>query len=342
VPKKTPGPVLLPAIPLVKDNVQRLPEFAGEGGTQIVSYSELDSYRQCPLKHMLSYKERWKKPVVEGSPLRRGSLWHLVMEEHYGVIMASYPNGRDPIPDYQVDLVLENAWEKIKPLLFDPQTGNQSPDQELIQWMYEGYVEKWGVDNDWRIVAIEYAFEVPLPDNQGQVSRYILKGKIDIIAQSRENGGLWIWDHKSGKDLPTAMALEIDDQFGGYTYALNTLGYKVRGSMHNAARTTQNKGDLPGAIIKGAVKKQTLEQRMGRTFLNRTAREAQNLAQDAWAVASNAYPEPGAELPLYSSPDARSCGWKCDYKEIHIIARQGRDIHELMDEYGFSQDFTRH
>ena len=37
----------------------------------VVSYSELDTFRQCPMKHALAYKQRWTRPVEEGSPLNK-------------------------------------------------------------------------------------------------------------------------------------------------------------------------------------------------------------------------------------------------------------------------------
>jgi len=320
---------------------QRLPEFAGPDGVQVISYSEADAYRQCPLKHLITYKERWKKPVLPGSALSRGSLWHQVMEVHYGVIMAAY-TGSGRVPKNRHGKVLADAWQAVRPYLFDSQSGAQDEDQVKVQWMYEGYVEYWGVDDGWQILAMEYPFELALPDYDGNDSPYAMKGKIDIVAVDLETGGTWIWDHKSGANLPTQKSLEIDDQFGGYTWAMNKLGMPVVGSMHNAARTTMNKGDLPGAILNGTTKKQTLDQRFSRTFLNRTKQEQKNVALDFFAVAANAYPVDGASRPVYSSPNPDSCKWKCDIKDVHLLARQGRDIHQALAEYGFAQDFTRH
>lgn len=337
---KKPKPVVEPTLML---EVETLPEFAAEGGLQIISYSEMDTFRQCPLKHQLSYKERWKKPFKIGTPLSRGSLWHHIMEVHYSVIMKHYPNGKNRIPTKQIPIVLEEAWVAVREYLFNEVTGAQDEDQVIITWMYKGYVEKWGVDNDWQIIAIEYPFEVILDDLDGNPSNFALKGKIDILALDRRLGGFWIWDHKSGADLPTAMALEIDDQFGGYSWAMQQkLGYNIRGSLHNAARTKMNKGDEPGAILNGNVKMQTLEQRFSRTPLNRSEVEQLNLARDFYAAAINAYPPEDKRLPIYSSPDPRQCSWKCDFKEQHLLARGGREIHEVLKEYRFTQDFTRH
>lgn len=298
---------------------------------QIVSYSELDTFRQCPLKHHLLYGRRWTKPVKEDSALAKGSLWHLVMEDHYGLIKAVQDQNKGRVPMREVKRVLAAAHKLVMKRLQDPKTGEQSDNQELIQWMYEGYVEMHGVDPMWRIIGIEHQIITPLLDRDGNPSRYHLKMKIDLLVRDREAGGnIWIIDHKSGQNLPTQMDLDIDDQFGLYTWGLRSMGKKVMGTIHNAARTQRNKGPM------------TLESRMSRTYMNRGEKELTNLALDAYEAARAAYPDDPAYAARYSSPDPRSCGWKCDVKEPHLLMRSGRNPDEVMIEYGYTVNRTRH
>jgi hypothetical protein len=294
----------------------------------IVSYSELDTYRQCPLKHMWAYKERWKRPVTEGSALAKGSLWHLVLETHYLKII----DGGN----------LDDCRQAVEPLLTEGSSGLQTDTQALIQWMYEGHIEQYGLDEQWEILAVEYPFVINLADPDGNLSPYDIKGKIDLVVRNRSNGTIWVVDHKSGANLPDQMDLEIDDQFGIYVWALNQPGHdhwKPAGAIHSAARTKQNMADMPGYT--GKSNPQSLDQRYRRTYLNRSDVELKAVALDAWAVAANAYPT-SDDRPLYSSPDPRQCGWKCDYKEVHLLARKGKDAHTTLRDYGFEQDFRRH
>jgi hypothetical protein len=298
----------------------------------IVSYSELDTFRQCPLKHHLLYGMRWTRPVKEGSALDKGSFWHLIMETHYRRIKAwQDENGGKPIPEAWEEKFLLELYEKeIVPLLWDGKRGEWiSPTAELIDWMYKGHVSMWGCDSEWKILGIEHQIITPLRDPRGRRSRYHLKAKMDLIIQKRRDGGRWVVDHKSGGNLPTQMDLEIDDQFGLYTWAMREVGRRVTGSLHNAARTQRNKSPM------------TLESRMSRTHLNRSEKELTNLALDAYHCARAAYPPKGHEA-RYSSPDPRSCGWKCDIKEPHLLMRQGRPVQEVMVEYGFKINRTRH
>lgn len=308
-----------------------------EEGDQIVSYSELSTYRDCPLKHLIGYRERWSKDPGEDSPLTKGSLWHAVMEIHY-TILRDNPGA--------VGLIL--AEEVIRALLFDEQN-EQSKNQALIWWMYQGYVQRYGSDPQWEILGVEVKFQRRLHGPKGP-SRFILKGKLDLVVRDRRTGKIWIIDHKSGANLPSEMELDVDDQFGLYQWLLRESGVAVIGVIHNAARTTQNAGDLPenqdedGVPLKASMKKQTSEQRMHRTLMNRGDRELDAIARDAWSVACNAYPEKagGQTIPVYSNPDPRSCGWKCDFLDAHLMARKGRDLRTALKEMGFEQRFERH
>ena len=316
------------------------PDVSESGGIQIVSYSELDTFRQCPLKHHLLYQRRWTKGVKLGSALDKGSLWHLVMEDHYGVIKAWQDRNRRRMSAIAERKVLEVAYKLVHQRLHDPDTGEYySEVHELIMWMYEGYIEMYGADVNWRITGIEHQIKVPLLNAKGEASRYVLKAKLDLIIREWDSGNLWIIDHKSGANLPTQMDLEIDDQFGLYTWLMRRIGKPVMGSLHSAARTTRNVGDWPNAT-KG--KAQTLEQRMSRTYLNRGEMELTNLALDAYYAAKAAYPDDPAYAARYSSPDPRSCGWKCDVKEPHLVMRSGANPDKVMIDYGFKVDRTRH
>jgi hypothetical protein len=299
----------------------------------VVSYSELDTFRQCPLKHHWAYIERWRRPVDENSALAKGSLWHLVLETHYLELQK-----HDRLTPESEAEAIKAAADAVFPLLVNESTGLQSEVQELVAWIYDGYIRRWGAEPEFDIVGVEHAFQIPLKDDQGQDTKFQIKGKIDLVVRDRATGQLWVVDHKSGANLPNQLDLEIDDQFGLYVWAMKESGTPVLGAVHSAARTTRNVADYPD--YSGKAQPQGLDQRFSRTFLNRSEAELQSIALDAWATAANAYPE--IDRPLYSAPDPRQCGWKCDYKEIHLLSRKGRDPHKALADYGFEQNFTRH
>lgn len=299
----------------------------------VVSYSELDTFRQCPLKHFLGYKMRYKKPPNPNGALAKGSLYHAVMEEHFRAIKKVQDDNGGKIPERMWKNTL--AWiydNKVRPMLVDENSGEFLSDvHDLIDWMYRGYVENYGINPGWKIVAIEHNLVIPFRDEKGRPSRkYFIKMKIDLLVMDRQTGHLWVVDHKSGANLPTQMDLEIDDQFGLYTWGMREVGKPVQGAIHLANRTQRNKSFMP------------LDTRMGMTYLNRSEAELTNLALDAYRAARSAYPPKGSEQARYSSPDPRNCGWKCDFKEPHLLMRAGRKMPEVMAEYEFVIDRTRH
>lgn len=307
----------------------------GEAGPDdlIVTHSELDAYRRCPLMWMLAYKERWTLQERDDEhALTKGILYHEVMEQHY---LALQKHGQNATG-------LAVAEARARDLLW---TGaDQSELQALVWWMYTGYVAKYGADPQWEILGVEVKFQARLK------GRYFLKGKLDLVIRERKTLKIWIVDHKSGANLPTEMELDIADQFGLYSWLLREGGIVVAGAIHSANRTTMNQGDRAEnwttledgteKALKANIKRQTLEQRMKRTLLARGDRELDAIANDAWATAVNAYPQfdGRGQLPIYSSPKPTmgGCGW-CDFLEPHLMARKGRDIRTALEEFGFEQ-----
>src|SRR5688572_26223172 len=138
--------------------------------TKIVSFSELDAARQCRLKHHLAYKERWQ--TEETSPaLGRGKLFHEVMETHFTAIKGG--------------MTAAGAVQTVNAsgLLHDPETAAQTEQQELVEWIYHGYVELYENDPDWEIVEVETHIEDWLPTEKGTRSTFRMKGKVDLLVK---------------------------------------------------------------------------------------------------------------------------------------------------------------
>jgi len=284
-----------------------------------VSWSEIDTFRQCPFKHRLSYKDRWTKPSEPGTPLSRGSLWHLVLETHYRGI--------------QIKMSPEDIFDSIiKILQSHAMMGDEhAAEAELVEWMYQGYVSQWGMDEDWRILAVEYANEFYLPDADYQQSPYKVKVKIDLVVETRATKRIWIIDHKSVRDLPTERMVELDDQFGLYTWGLRILGKQIHGAIYNSARTLR---------YKDPTKPQPLEERFSRRLLYRTDRELETIALEAYRSAHRAWSTPyGTEE---RTPDTDRCRWKCNFTEPCLASRKGVDHVDMLEQAGFTQERERH
>ena len=274
-----------------KTGGQATREAAAKQDPIVVTYSELDSFRQCPLRHKWSYMDGWHQPVSVGTPLSRGALWHNALEINYAWIQRQPTVSPGTIRKF------------IKQhLLVDPQTGDQNEDQVLVEWMLQGHHEAYGKDEQWELVEIEAAHRVKLGPPG---SRFYLQFKIDLLIRDRKTGQMWLVDHKSAKDFSRKTEIDIDDQFGLYTWGLRQLGVDVMGTIRSDARTQRNKGPMP------------LENRFRRVPTFRTQVELNRIAADAYDCARTIY---NSQRVVHSSPAPDRCTWRCSFLQPHLTS----------------------
>jgi len=213
-------------------------------------------------------------------------------------------------------------------------------DADLLAWMYDGYEDRWGTDPDWEIVAIEDQRIAQLAYPSGRLSRFWLRMRVDLIVRERfvviggnkvaaskvdSPGKLWLIDHKTAKNLPKDKELDIDDQFGLYTWGCRQLGDQVFGSIHSAAQTYRHKEERP------------VDERFSRTRLYRTDRELDTLAAEAAITARTAYRYGPGEAPR--APDADRCKWRCPFTDACLMGRKsGPDVERsFLESAGYYQ-----
>lgn len=307
----------------------------------VVSWSEINSYRSCPHKHELEYSQRWARPNNPHSALGRGTLVHKALEVYYTALLM----GKDIAVAHQDAMREINDYRSL---------GIDAEVCAQIEWIIEGYHEKWATEDsrNWKVVAVEHRFQVPLLSPGGRKSRFVLKGGIDLIVRD-QRGRLIIVDHKTCSALPDDETYEMSDQFGLYMWGMRQLGHKVFAGVHNAIKTKRNKGDYPENIeLWEAVKAeggkpgarpvpQELDARFARTWLARTDRELTTVAFEAMQTAQKAY---NKSLPKERQPDDMRCRRMCGFKDACIIGRRQGDAKEqvFLKEIGFVQRFERH
>lgn len=312
---------------------------------QTVSWSELSDARQCPFKHQLSYRERWSAPSDGTNALAKGSCYHLVMEAHFRALLETQDDPDATTAD-RLAFAVSRAQERID-LMRDQK---EFPEEtiQLIEWMYVGYVERYGIDEDWRIMAVETTHIVPFYEpiaNTGEwqiADDFNLKIKVDVAVTDKRDR-LWIVDHKSAGKLPGSdRDYQFADQFGLYHYGFVQLGYRVTGTIHNGNLTKMNKGDIyreGDPEWKSTMKPTNPDTRFKRVFMDRTDHELRMIQWEALRTFRKAYADPDPER----HPDEERCRWKCQFNDACNLGRRTGDIHVrpyLMDT-GFTQDYTR-
>src|SRR5579872_1493682 len=84
---------------------------------------------------------------------------------------------------------------------------------ELGFAMLENYVEEYGKDSDWEVLATEQPFKVKI-SRQGQPLAYFAS-RFDGVIRSAEDGQVYLLEHKTAGSIRTAY-LDLDDQAGAY------------------------------------------------------------------------------------------------------------------------------
>lgn len=323
----------------------------------IVSWSEIDTGRQCKYKHELAYVQRWTRPVADDSPLGKGVLWHSLIETHFDTIAAHQRTDgakvRWDVSAVELAKLCESA---VDTFLGDKLREGVAQDViELMQWMYDGYTDMWGLDGDHDIVGVETTHLAPLGEIkiwQGSVNGVdqfadvpvMLKFKIDRTIRDKW-GHVRVIDEKSHGQLPTDHDYDFLDQFGLYVWGLRKLGVNVRGAIHSASKTKPNKGDLikPGhPDYKSSMKETPLDARFKRTAIHYTDAQLENIARDALDEVQDLY---GPHNRKQRQTDSDRCKWRCSFTEACLFGRRtgkpGATI-KMLELNGFTQEFERH
>lgn len=275
-----------------------------------VSHSELDALRQCPHKHSLAFRQLWVPPKVSQA-LGRGITWHKVMEMHYKAIKAGWTDTR------RNKAIVKAIWD----------SDLDQEQMDLLAWMYDGYVERYGNDPDWEILGIEEQGRVLLPGVWrvgGEDVYFRLNFRLDLVVQTRYlKPKIWIVDHKSHKDLPKEKELDLDDQMGLYTWAKHMLDVPVFGVHYSTTRTYRHKEERP------------LDERFGRIPLFRNQTELNTIAWEAAQHFARGYDYAENEAPR--SPDSERCRWRCPFTEPCLAGRKGVSEKGFLQSAGFRQ-----
>jgi hypothetical protein len=176
--------------------------------------SERASFNACPWQWDRSYNDRLT-PQVEAPALRFGTLVHQALE-------ARYPPGikRGPKPAITFAKLFDKELRSVERQWgFRDADGEWADAKELGVAMLENYVRVYGKDEEWKVLASEMTFRVPvyLPNERRPLFYYV--GTMDGVWESRMDKSILINDYKTTKTDPTKEALTklvLDEQATAY------------------------------------------------------------------------------------------------------------------------------
>ena len=173
--------------------------------------SERSEFDRCRWSWDKAYNVKIK-PIREKPALRFGTLIHKALEAYYKKGTRRGPHPAETfvkLYDEQVKkfgdfgVYSDDEWVEARKLGVD---------------MLEHYVEHWGKDPAWKVLATEIPFRVPVINPRTKKLWFYSVGVIDLVIQDMETGMVGMADHKTTKDDPTRSTgyLTLDDQAGAY------------------------------------------------------------------------------------------------------------------------------
>ena len=225
--------------------------------------SERASFKRCPQKWHWSIVEGLK-PLRAKTPLWFGSAWHEGMAAWY---LKGLERGPHPAETFSATLAGDRKF-----LVANEEDELVYEDARAMGIeMAERYVETYGIDETWEVIAIEQPFQVWIPHPSLPKKRWLrYVGTWDGVIRDLLTGEVWLIEHKTAASLGTAH-LPLDDQAGSYWMVANSKlrqmgvlkpGESIAGirySFARKARKDERPTDSQGRVTNKPIKKHFIE-----------------------------------------------------------------------------------
>ena len=215
---------------------------------QMLRTSERAGFKKCPWA--------WEKAYLDGLQPTQGSvgaLWfgtgiHLALAEWY---IPGTERGVNPVETWIK--YCDDQFHMTKTIR-DNEEAEWIDTKKLGTAMLEGYLELYGEDEDWEIIAPEQRFSalIPNPDNPEEpIVNYV--GTFDGVYRHRKTNRLHLIDHKTAGVIKTNHLFN-DEQAGSYVtvaeHSLRAQGLigpkeKIWGITYNFLRKAIPNDDRP-------------------------------------------------------------------------------------------------
>lgn len=231
-------------MPIVHFNQSRVKQFRRCQKQYSYRYDYAKFYGGTARQEMIPQKRRL--------PLYRGSWMHALQQAlHYQWADAvpfdmTFGEGKQSIliKDIETWHDVQDALVQQYDQLFDEEKEDLGDLPDETERLFKAYLRFWKEDQDKYSVAelpggkpaIEFIVQSPLEKFGLKDAGF--KGKIDLLVEDEEYGGLWIWDAKWVKKIPPPDERMMSPQALLYPWALReTHDLDVRGFVFNYGRT---------------------------------------------------------------------------------------------------------
>ncbi len=187
----------------------------------LLTTSEIKSLDRCPQAWWWGYRAGLRGKAKPADALWFGTGIHYALAEWYNI---GFERGADlpskTFRDWVGDEVVEikgNYAEKEREWFDEPAYYDAG---DLGVAMLDHYVQEYGEDPDWEIIAVEQAFEVELVRSGKTVA--VFAGCVDGALIDHSDGYPYLLENKTAGAIKTAH-LPLDMQAGNYFAAGNTV-----------------------------------------------------------------------------------------------------------------------
>lgn len=309
--------------------------------------SERIAFKRCPQRWWWSYRDGLRSIGQPSNPLWFGTGWHLALALWYKPGKKRGIDPRETWTKYCEDEIrfIKTESNGGEMDLTEQKVAEYVEATELGKVMFDGYLDTFGKDENWKVLAPEQTFQVSIPDPDTGEPLIEYAGTFDGVYLDEEDGRIKLMEHKTAAAISTKH-LSLDDQAGSYwAIATNVLRHQklirpkqtIAGITYNFARKAKP-DDRPtnelGQYLNkdGSVSKVQGSPRFVRELIPRTAyeRRVQIKRIQNEAIAMEAYRE--GSLPLIKNP-TKDCSWDCDFFdmcELHESTPDWEDYRDAM------------
>lgn len=296
--------------------------------------SERTTFKRCPQRWFWSYRQGLTPKGPINDNLWFGTGIHYALAEWYCGPGAR--RGPHPAETWQI-------WVKDELRYLRTAVSENWREDKYIEagklgtGLLEAYVDNYGRDESWDIIAPETTFQIDIPSATGNRTLVTYVGTFDLVYRDLADGKIKLGEHKTAKAI-SINHLPLDDQAGSYwAIASQTLSHSgairkgelidcITYNFMRKALPDKRETNAEGKRLNknGTISKVQPAPLFQREEVYRSPRERANqinrIANEVrWMNIIR-----DGKAPPYKTP-TRDCSWDCSFHDMCLIHERGGD-----------------
>jgi hypothetical protein len=209
----------------------------------LVTTTSRSTFRRCPQRYIWRFEDGLTPRGESADALWFGTGIHEALAKWYLKGTRRGPHPADTFEEW-----CANEFREIRASREEWEDQPKFEDaRDLGVAMLENYIEEYGRDSDWYIIAIEQPFKIKVTWHGKEIALFM--SAWDGVLKNKRDGRIYLLENKTAAQISTAY-LELDDQ-GGIYWAVASAwltergilkpGENIAGIIYNFLRKT--KGD---------------------------------------------------------------------------------------------------